>query len=62
MRTAFTPEFITPVACFAIYMITSENGSGFDITRAFVSLALMMMLAEPLSRLLQDVTGIYRST
>ncbi|KAK3196535.1 hypothetical protein K4F52_000417 [Lecanicillium sp. MT-2017a] len=50
---AFTPEFITPVACFTIYMLTSENGSGFDITRAFVSLALMMMLAEPLSRLLQ---------
>lgn len=56
--TAFTPIFITPVACFAIYMAMSRTGSDnqpIDVATAFTSLSLVVILTQPLSSLFQYI-------
>ncbi|KAK2748007.1 ABC multidrug transporter, partial [Colletotrichum kahawae] len=53
-RITFAPIFIVPVACFAIYLSASQNGSGgdtFDVAKAFTSLSLVVILTQPLSSL-----------
>ncbi|KAF6806955.1 ABC multidrug transporter [Colletotrichum musicola] len=55
---AFTPIFITPVACFAIYMAmsrTSSDDQPLDVATVFTSLSLVVILTQPLSSLFQYI-------
>ncbi|KND91185.1 Multidrug resistance-associated protein 1 [Tolypocladium ophioglossoides CBS 100239] len=55
---AFTPTFLTPVACFGIYLgiaQRSDSEQSFDVRRAFTSLSLVVLLTQPLSSLFQYV-------
>ncbi|KAF2001413.1 multidrug resistance-like protein [Amniculicola lignicola CBS 123094] len=59
---AFIPMMLSPVATFAFYaIISAKEGSTLDAPKLFASLALLLLITQPLLGVLQDIVQL-RST